>query len=905
MFELIRFICYYFIHELVQEDWHNLSAEETLSKIGSAPRGLSEEEARKRLEKFGPNEIIETRKISTFKIFLSQFKNALIIILLAAVIISAAIGEIVDAIIIFIIVSFAALLGFVQEYRAEKAIEALKRMAAPKAIVIRGGREVEVDAEDLVPGDIILLKMGTKVPADARLIEAINLKADESALTGESVCVDKSVESIDIENPPLGDRRNMVHMGTSTVYGRGKAVVVTTGMKTEFGRIAGMLQKIEESKTPFQKKLDSLGKTLLIISIISVAVIFAFGILIRGEEPLEMFIWAIALAVAIVPEALPAVVVISLALGVRRMVKRHALIRKLPAVETLGSTTVICSDKTGTLTQDKMTVRKIFSNGSVIRVSGVGFEPKGDFSKENKRIEPDEHLSLLLQAGVLCNDAQLVKEEHWEIKGDATEGALVVAAGKAGMKQDDANKRFPRIDEIPFTSETKRMTTVHKTPSGRVSYSKGAIEVILDSCNRIYMDHGEKALTSSQKDELLEKSTGFASDALRVLGIAYKPISDDSETVETDMIFLGFVGMIDPPRKEARDAIKRCEDAGIKTVMITGDHKLTAIAVAKELGMLKKGIALEGKALEEMSDEEFEKIVEDVEVYARVSPEHKLRIVEAFKKKGHVIAMTGDGINDAPALKSADIGIAMGITGTDVTKEAADMILTDDNFASIVDTIEEGRGIFGNVKKYLMYLLSSNLGEILLMAVGVLIGLPLPLIAIQILWVNLATDGLPAIALSVDPAEKGIMKQKPRDPKESIFSRPVVSLMIIGGVWSAFVNLLMFFWLCTPGVCPAPGTDPGLVDADPQLVMARSMVFVTLILIQFFKAFNYRSDIFWETVLILMIVYMPFLQEPFSTHALTLMDWGIVILVALTIFPVLEAAKYAIRRGWFSKKNAK
>jgi Ca2+-transporting ATPase len=552
-----------------------------------------------------------------------------------------------------------------------------------------------------------------------------------------------------------------------------------------------------------------------------------------------------------------------------------------------------------------MTVRKICLSGRIYEVSGVGYRPEGEFSIDGKKAEPDEHMRLLLNISALCNDAGLVREEDWQVKGDATEGALIVLAAKGGVTKEKANADYPRISEIPFTSESKRMTTVHRTPGGLMAYSKGALEVILNSCTHIYRDGKEESLGEDEKNEIMESSKDFARDALRILGLSYKSMTEE-ENVEREMVFVGFVGMIDPPRPEVKDAIQRCEEAGIKVVMITGDHKITAMAVAKELGMLKKGVALEGSELEAMSDDKFDRVVEDVEVYARVSPEHKLRIVKAFKKKGHIIAMTGDGINDAPALKSADIGVAMGITGTDVTKEAAAMILTDDNFASIVDAVEEGRGIFGNVKKYLMYLLSSNLGEILLMAIGVMIGLPLPLVAIQILWVNLATDGLPAIALSVDPTEKGTMKKKPRDPKEGVFTRPVVALMIIGGIWSAFVNLYMFWWALGAGI---------------ELMEARSMIFVTLILIQFFKAFNYRSDsksifelgffanrwlliaIFWETILMLFIVYLPFLQEPFSTHSLTLFDWGIVILAALTIFPILEGAKLAIRKGWFSSKK--
>jgi len=901
--------------EAVNQNWYNLKPAEVISSLNSSSHGLSQQEAQKRLAEFGPNELVEKEKISPWAIFLEQFKSVLIIILLIAVVLSAVLGEVIDAIIIGVIVFFACGLGFIQEYRAERAMEALKKMAAPTASVLREDKETEIASRELVPGDIILLRTGDKIPADARLIEAINLKTDEASLTGESVPIEKISDPIE-GDLSVGDRRNMVFMGTSAVYGRAKAMVTATGMTTEFGKIAGMLQEVKAERTPLQINLDKLGKWIAIGALTLTFVLAGLGIM-RGHEILEMFIWGIALAVAAVPEALPAVVVISLALGVRRMVKRHALMRRLPAVETLGSTTFICSDKTGTLTQDQMTIRRIYVDAKLIDVTGTGYEPKGEFHLDGKVVEPGQDIALgtLLRASSLCNDTSLTSVDGiWEVKGDPTEGALVVAAAKAGLWQKELNSQLPRIGEIPFSSETKRMTTVHQTPQGKVAYSKGAPEIILNSCRYIYANGEERQLTLKDKDDVLSVAQGMAGDALRVLGMAYKRLPTNpavAGTIEQDMVFVGLAGMIDPPREEVKQAVKLCDQAGIKSVMITGDHKLTAIAIAKELGLLKEGIALSGAELDSLSDEEFEALVEKIEVYARVSPAHKLRVVEALTKKGHVVAMTGDGVNDAPALKKADIGVAMGITGTDVTKEAADMILTDDNFASIVAAVEEGRGIFGNIKKYLMYLLSSNIGEILVMSVailfGPLIGLPygaIPLIAIQILWVNLATDGLPAIALSVDPPDPDIMEQKPRPRGQGIFTKPVLILMVIGGIWSMLVNLGIFKWA---------------LDMGRGMLEAQGLTFLTLILIQFFKAYNFRSDkqsifkigffrnkwlnlaICWETMLLLIIIYTPFLQASFHTFSLSALDWAIVVLLAATIFPVLEISKAVIR--WQERKR--
>lgn len=889
----------------IEKAWYNLGIQEVLQTLSSSWEGLTSDEARKRLEQYGPNELASKKGPSAWSIFLSQFKNFLIIILLVAVALSAIVREVADSIIIFVIVLFAAVLGFLQEYRAEKSLEALKKMASPLATVMRDGEVLKIPSSEVVPGDILVLSTGDRISADARIIESFNLRVDEAPLTGESVAVDKTTEPI-TGDVPLGDRRNMVYMGTAVVYGRGKALVVATGMATEFGKIATLLGSVEEEKTPLQVNLDRLGKWIGIGALGLCFVLATLGVL-RGFEVLDMVIWGVSLAVAAVPEALPAVVTISLAIGVQRMAKRHALIRRLAAVETLGSTDFICTDKTGTLTQNAMSVRQIYVDGNFINVTGSGYDPTGEFRADDSPYDPrqSEALLKLLVAGSLCNDARLAMDNgRWVINGDPTEGALIVAAVKAGLSNDKLLDQ-PRVDEIPFTSERKMMTTIHRTSDGQVAYAKGAPEIVLEKCSVILSSGREQELGGERKGELLAKTQDMAGSGLRVLALAYKPLSDNAE-VESGMIFLGFVGMIDPPRPEAKEALRLCESAGIKTVMITGDHKLTAVTIAKELGILKEGLALSGDEVDKLSDEEFEKIVEKIEVFARVSPSHKLRAVEALIKKGHVVAMTGDGVNDAPALKKADIGVAMGITGTDVTKEAAAMVLTDDNFASIVAAVEEGRIIFDNIKKYLMYLLSSNLGEILVMAVAMLFGSflgtggALPLVAIQILWVNLVTDGLPALALSVDPPAPDIMKKPPRSRNENVFTVPVTSLIILGGTWSMVVNLGIFIW--------AIGDGKGLVEAQ-------CLVFMTLILIQLFKAFNFRSDhlhvfevgLFSNRWLVLSVaisflislplLYVPFLQGVFNTYPLSGQDWLIVVLSSLTIFPVLEIGKAIIRRS--------
>jgi len=884
--------------------WHTPTLEETFARLKSTPPGLTGPDAARRLDEFGPNEIQSAARVSPWAILLEQFKNVLIIILLIATALSAFLGHGIEAIAIVVIVLFAVILGFVQEYRAERAIEALREMAAPLATVIRDGRERRVPARELVPGDVILLATGDKVPADVRLMEAVNLQTVEAALTGESAPVEKHTRPLEDERLPTGDRKNLAYAGTVVTYGRGRAVVVATGMSTEFGKIARMLDSVEIGKTPLQENLDRVGKTLARIAFVVVTVIVALG-LFRGQPFVEMLIFGVALAVAVVPEALPAVVTISLALGVKRMVKRNALVRRLPAVETLGSTSVICSDKTGTLTKDEMTVRRLFVGDQLLEVSGTGYQPQGEFLINGTAVEPGQPMLLLLRAAALASDARVERNDagdKWEVKGDPTEGALVVAAAKAGFVKAELDAQYPRLSEIPFTAETKRMITLHETDEGVVAYGKGAPEVIVQSCVRRLTERGEEPLDDARGAEVLEVARLMAADALRVLAVAYKR-SASTEDAQNGMTLLGLVGMIDPPRPEARAAVRECEEAGIKVIMITGDHPLTAKAVADELGLSKHGRVVTGPELEVMDDAQLEQAVKSIEVCARVSPSHKLRVVTALQKSGQVVAMTGDGVNDAPALKKADIGIAMGITGTDVSKEAAAMTLIDDNFASIVAAVEEGRGIFSNIKKYLMYLLSSNIGEIGLMAGATLAGLPLPLSAVQILYVNLATDGLPALALAVDPPEEDLMKRPPRDSRTGIFTRPVVLLMLVGGVWSTIVNLSLFVWALNSG---------------RSVHEAMTMTFVSLVLIQFFKAYNFRSDrhsvlrhpfankwlniaIVWELVMLVLILYVPILERTFGTFGLTLTDWVIIVGASFTVSPVLELAKWMERRGWFGE----
>ena len=882
--------------------WHTLSVDLAIERLETTLTGLRGDDATRRLAVHGPNELQALTRESVWRTLFAQFQNALIVILLSATVISGFLGHTLEAIVITVIVLFAVLLGFIQEYRAGRALEALRRMAAPSAHALRDGEETVVPARDLVPGDVVLLRAGDRVPADARVTQAVNLSIDESALTGESTAVEKTSVNLDDASLPLGDRRNMAYAGTLVAYGRGHAVIVATGMTTEFGRIAQMVETVDAGRTPLQENLDRLGTTLAKAALVVVVLVVAIG-LFRGLPALQMFMFGIALAVAVVPEALPAVVTISLAIGVRRMVKRNALVRRLPIVETLGSTSVICSDKTGTLTKNEMTVRQVFADDRVVEVSGSGYDPTGAMMEAGQQIEAPPGIRAMLSAATLASDARLVLHEgRHQVEGDPTEGALVVAATKIGLIAADLNASEPRVSEIPFTSERRRMTTLHSTTSGSVAYSKGATDDVLASCTRLFKVDRDIPLTDDCRARILAVERRMASEGLRVLAVARKP-STSIEDAEQEMTLLGLIGMMDPPRAEAKAAVAVCSNAGIRAVMITGDHPLTAGAVAKEIGVLDGQRVVSGRDLDAMSDAELQRSVSDIAVYARVSPADKLRVVDAWQKRGEVVAMTGDGINDAPALKKADVGIAMGISGTDVSKEAAGMTLLDDNFATIVAAVEEGRIVFGNIKKYLTYLLSCNVGEIVLLAGGVIAGLPLPLTAVQILYVNLATDGLPALALAVDPPENDLMQRRPRDSRVGIFPRPLVVMLLAGGLWSAIVNATLFTWLWRAG---RPLTE----------VMA--MTFVSLVLIQFFNAYNCRSDrhsvfrqpfanrwlnlaILWEMLLLLVIMYVPFFQRAFGTFAFAPSDWVLTAALAFSIVPVLELMKWMARRGWFGE----
>ncbi len=879
--------------------WHNATIPDLYNRLDSCRNGLPQETATERLAVHGPNEITAGHRVTALETFIAQFKNLLIIILLFATAISAFLGHGIEAIAIAVIILFAVMLGFIQEYRAERSLESLRRMAAPTATVLRDGLPVTVPARDIVPGDVLVLSAGDRVAADSRLTESVNLKMDESMLTGESLPVTKHTGSIENAHIALAERKNMVYAGTTVTYGRGLALVTVTGMQSEFGKIAGLLDTVKTEKTPLQKNLDRVGASLARAAFAGVALIAVIGVL-RGREIMDMFIFAIALAVAVVPEALPAVVTISLAIGVQRMIKRHALVRHLPAVETLGCTTYICSDKTGTLTRNEMTVRNLYIAGTgMIEVTGSGYGPGAEFLSDGVPIDRAK-LVPLLPAMCLSSDAVVRKDgEVWKVSGDPTEGALVSAAMNAGFFKDKLESEFPRIAEIPFSSETRRMTTLHGSPGGNVSFSKGAFEAIVDSCGTVLVNGEEFPIDDSWRNEFSSQAQKMSAKALRVLAAARRN-NPPRDGMDRSMTFLGLAGMMDPPRSEAKDAVATCFQAGITPVMITGDHPSTARAVAMELGLCTDDIPVTGIQLDEMDDETLSHAVEKTAVYARVSPEHKIRIVRQLKTKGHVVAMTGDGVNDAPALKLADIGISMGITGTEVTKEASDMMLTDDNFASIVAAVEEGRAIFENIKKYLMYLLSSNIGEIGLMAAATLAGLPLPLSAVQILYVNLATDGLPALALAVDPRERDIMRRPPRNVSQGIFTRPVVFLMLLGGAWSTIVNTGLFVMALSSG------------RSDSE---AMTMTFVNLVLIEFFKAYNFRSDtrsvtkkpfanrwlnaaILWELGMLSLVVYLPVLHKPFGTYGLPLKDWAVILPVAFSVTPVLEAGKWFVRRRY-------
>jgi len=842
------------------ENWHALPVDTVTHELNSnVDRGLTQAEAARRLASAGPNELPEAAPPSPLTMFLAQFSSLIIWVLLGAAVVSGLLQEWIDAAAIVAIVILNALLGFVQEFRAERSLAALKKLSIATARVIREGSARSIPARELVPGDVILVDAGDRIPADSRLIYSTTLRTQEASLTGESTPVEKSAESIPRSEVPLGDRRNMLFMGTAAVSGKGRALVAATGLETELGKIAALLSRETEAEreaTPLQRRLEQLGRTLLWLSLATVLVVFLLGAL-RGVPLVLMFLTAVSLAVAAIPEGLPAVVTITLALGVTRMVQRHALVRRLPAVETLGSTTVICSDKTGTLTKNEMTVTRLFVSGHLYEVTGEGYEPAGEIreadgeGREARGERCGDHplplasglspglapgLRRLLTAAVLCNGAELRQEGSvWQVLGDPTEGALLVAAAKVGLLKNDLERQHPALGEVPFDSERKKMTVVRHMPTGAVAFVKGAPDVLLRDCTAWLTRDGQvEPLTEERCEQIFSANQQFASGALRVLGVAVRSLDHQPEayaasSLERELTFLGLIGMKDPIRPEAKAAVAACRTAGIRTVMITGDHKDTAVAIALDLGIFDGGAqAMSGMELDRLSDDELEKRVAGTAVYARVSAEHKLRVVRAWKQRGAVVAMTGDGVNDAPALKSADIGVAMGITGTDVTKEASDMVVTDDNFASIAAAVEEGRGIYDNIRKAIYYLLSCNISEILLMLLATLFALPLPLLPVQILWINLVTDGLPALALAVDPKEPDLMKRPPRPPAEPFFTTGRFLFLLGQGSFLALITLGAFIY-CLYGM-------------DLNLDRARGLTFTVLVLVQLFHAFNNRSD---------------------------------------------------------------
>ena len=903
-------------------DWHNETIEDVLKELGSSMElGLTPEEAASRLAKDGPNQIEEGKKESRLLKLLHQFTEFIIVVLIGAAVIAGLLGEWIDSIAIMAIVVLNGIIGFTQEEKAERVLESLKKMSAPKAKVLRGGELHTVDASDLVPGDVIALDSGDKIPADSRVLSVQMLKVDEAPLTGESHPVEKDSQRVQ-GTVPLGDRVNMVYSGTTVVYGRARAIVAETGMTTEMGKIARMLQEVKREPTPLQKKLAEFGRVLVYLAGGVCGLIFLLGVL-RGDDLLEMFLTAVSLAVAAIPEGLPAVVTIVLALGVQRMVKRHALIRKLPSVETLGSATLIASDKTGTLTQNQMTVRKVFlSTGETLSVTGAGYEPTGEFILGSASIAASENtaLDMLLKTSVLCNEASLKKPGDesggsWQVIGDPTEGALLTLALKAGIDRKTIGKEFSHTGELPFDSERKMMTNVFRTVEGHgIAFTKGAPERVLSLCTRALSADGvESPLTEDFMEKILATNEEFAKGALRVLGLAFKKSSGpaatavhidihDPASVEKDLVFLGLVGMIDPPREEVFVAVEKAKGAGIVPLMITGDHKLTATAIAEELGIYGEGDrALTGIELDELDEEEFRRLLPEIKVYARVNPEHKLMVVREWKRRGDIVAMTGDGVNDAPALKEADIGIAMGITGTDVTKEASEMVLTDDNFASIISAVEEGRGIFDNIRKVVHFLLSCNIGEIFTLLIAAITGMPLPLLPVQILWMNLVTDGLPALGLAMEPISGDVMDRRPRPKDEGIVTRSIMWVMVIQGAFMAVCTLVVY--------------AASLYWFDWGLEKSRTMAFMVIVYCQMFHVFNCRSEresiftigplsnrllnlavgsIFISQVL---LVYIPFLHPIFKVTFLDPSDWLIVLGAAVQPLIWMEVVKAFMKKG--------
>jgi P-type Ca2+ transporter type 2C len=910
-----------------------------LAALGTDARlGLSQREARARLERYGKNELMAEKPVPAWRKFLAQFHDVLVILLLIATVISAGLWLVerdtalpYEAIVILAVVLLNAVMGYIQQSRAEQAVAALRQMSAAHAKVMRDGAQQSIAAAEVVPGDLILIEEGDTVPADARLIQSTALQTAEAALTGESLPVSKDTRPM-TEEVGLGDRHNMLFSGTTATYGRGKAVVVATGMDTQMGRIAGMLREAPTEITPLQKELDRVGKLLGLIVVV-IAVVMIVTILLVEEVSgfaalFDVLILGVALAVAAVPEGLPAVVTAVLALGVQRMAKRNAIVRHLAAVETLGSATVIASDKTGTLTKNEMTVRAVVTASGRVSLGGTGYAPDGDVHREGGgAIEGALRAELVraLAAADRANNAVLQERDgRWTVQGDPTEGALLVAARKAGLEDEALDARFERVGEVPFSSERKLMTTIHTDAhvQERVRiFTKGAPDVLLARCSHELVGEETRPLNDARRAEILQANEELAREALRTLGVAFRSLpaaafeaDEVDKRVEHDLVFAGLIGMIDPPRAEAREAVARAKAAGIRPMMITGDHPTTAAVIAGELGIAANGRAIAGAELEKMPDDVLAQTVQDVSVYARVNPEHKLRIVNALQREGAIVAMTGDGVNDAPALKTADIGVAMGITGTDVSKEAADMVLADDNFATIVAAVEEGRAIFANIRKFLRYLLSSNIGEVMAMFFGVLLadvigltaaggsGVVLPLLATHLLWINLVTDGAPALALGVDPADAGVMHEPPRPPGEGVITRRMWAGIFFVGVIMAAGTLLILD-------ASLPG---GLLEGSGTMRYAQTMAFTTLMLFQIFNVFNARSDersafvglfantwlwaaVLGSLVLQAAVMYIPFLQQAFSTVGLSVGDWLRCAAVASSVLWLRELSKVMTR----------
>ena len=877
-----------------KKPWWSFSTEQTCKELDTDPnQGLSSAAAKTRQISYGFNELPEPKPLSIFKLFLSQFSSFIVWILIIAAVIAGILGEWVDAIAILIIVILNAIIGFVQEINAERSLTALKKLATPTCKVIRDGVLQTVLSKEIIPGDLILLEAGDLVPADGRVIQSVQLSTQEASLTGESLPIHKMIDPLENSELPIGDRKNMAFMGTVVLSGKGHMLVTTTGLNTELGKIASLLSEHKEEQTPLQIRLAGLGRRLVFLCLFIVAIVFILGIL-QGNSFLNTLLIATSLAVAAVPEGLLAIVTVALAIGVRKMAKRKALIRHLPSVETLGCASVICTDKTGTLTKNEMSVRKIWVNQEQIDVSGVGYNPVGDFTLKSQSISLTAfpELKRLLETGILCNSANLTQaEQGWQITGDPTEGALIVAAEKGGLKKQELETTNPLLEEIPFDSERKRMSVLRKTSDGNVLFVKGAPDLILDRCQTVLLRSGQVPLTPLLKQEILNANHDFAAGALRVLAMAYRNIELDKsidESMEDNLTFVGLVAMMDPPRAEVKQAVQICMKAGILPVMITGDHKDTAEAIAKELGLMTEGkLAISGIELQQMSDEELKKSLRTISIYARVSAEHKLRIVRMWRSLGEIVAVTGDGVNDAPAIKEANIGIAMGIKGTDVTKEAADMIITDDNFASIVNAVEEGRGIYDNIIKFVNYLLSSNIAELMVIFAGMAIGFKDPagnpfvsLSAVQLLFLNLVTDGFPAIALGMDPVDPKAMERLPRKSNEPILSfRFSLQLVLVSSVIAAGTLVACHFGLRTSA-------------ALAQTMALTTLVVLELVRVQMVRS-QYHIGFFSNRWIIgalvsslfvqLMVIYLPPLQKVFGTVGLGLEEWGVIVVVAFGV----------------------